>query len=76
MQLQVVVAVEDPLEPAGHLACQLLDGDLRNQVQVDLRPSLRDLRAEQQHPLRGGERLHGVRVEVLDEAAQVVESMP
>ena len=75
MQLQEVVPVEDPLEPTGHRAGDLLDGDLGDEVQLDLGASLGNLLAEQHHPLRRRERLHRVRVEVLNEAAQVVETV-
>src|SRR4029450_1601043 len=65
--------MEEPLEPPCPLPGQLLDRDLRHEVQIDFWSAFGDLLAQQEHPFRGGEWLHGLWVEVLDEATKVVQ---
>ena len=67
--------MEDPPEPAGQRAGELLDGDLRDQVEVDLGTPLGDLLAELQHPLIGGQRLHCEQIDVLDEPGHIGQTV-
>ena len=53
MQIQAILAPEDPGEPSGQRACKAFDGDARHKIDIQLRPEPGDPFGQPQNPVDG-----------------------